>query len=107
MVRGFVIILASQQADANALAASTFDTGGAGQFTFCAGLVPTGSPAGTAPTHYITSAEFEDSKWSLLPTFQGQFPGSYFESYDLLTNPNAPWTYCASVGLQRPVTIIP
>lgn len=105
--RAFVIVTAAQQAAANALAASTFDKGGAGQFTFRAGLVPVGSPEGTAPTHFICSASFTDENWALLPVYQSQFPGSYFESYDLQKDSNAPWTYCASVGLMRPVVKMP
>jgi hypothetical protein len=104
--RAFVIVTAAQQAAANALAKSTFDKVG-GQFTFRAGLVPVGSPEGTAPTHYIASADFTDANWELLPVYQGQFPGSYFASYDLQKDPNAPWTYCASVGLMRPVVKMP
>lgn len=104
--RAFIVIMAADKDRANALAASTFDTGGRGNLTFTAGLVPTGSPSGTAPTHFITAALFEDSKWALIPTLALQFTGSHYASYDLLSEPNAPWTYCASVGLMRPLPVI-
>lgn len=101
------MIQAKDLAAANALAASTFDLGGSGNRTFSVGLVPTGSPSGTAFTHYITASLIDDDKWPLIAQFQPQFTGSHFESYDLLSNPNAPWAYCTSVGLQRPATTLP
>lgn len=106
-VRAFIVIQSADKDRANALAASTFDRGGSGNRTFSVGLVPTNSPAGTEPTHYVTASLIDDDKWPLIAANAPSFTGSHFESYDLLANPNAPWAYCASVGLQRPATTLP
>lgn len=104
--RAFIVIEAKDLESANALALSTFDPVGGGK-TFTVGLVPAGSSEGAPFTHYITSSEFEDEKWALIPGLSVNFTGSYYEAYDLLLHPNRPWDYCTSVNLRRPVTKMP
>lgn len=60
--RLLIVVPASEQAAANTRAKEV-DTAG-GERTFTAGLVPVGSPSGTAPSHYwcgwtVTQAEFD------------------------------------------------
>lgn len=103
--RAFIVIQAADQAAAN-VAAEQFVGQGVPP-TFSVGLVPTGSPVGTAPTHFICSALFTDANWVLLPSVAGSFPTSHYAQYDLATAPAAPWTYCASVNLMRQASVLP
>jgi hypothetical protein len=102
--RGFILIQAADLAAAQEVA-KQFDPNGG---DFACGLVPTGSPAGTAPTAYLLSAEFTNADWAAVQTLAAaQFPTAHLASYDLLSAPTAPFDYAATQGLSRPATTLP
>ena len=100
-VRYLVILPAANQAQANALAKSEFDSDG-GEKTFTVGLSADGKePA----THYWCSALFFRSGPERLLAAKGLFPDAVVLDYDGATDPGFPQRTIAELGLKQVTTI--
>jgi hypothetical protein len=96
-VRYLVILPAADQAQANVLAKSEFDSDG-GEKTFSIGLSATGqAPA----THYWCSALFFRTGPERLLAAKALFPDSLVLDYDGATDPGFPQRTIAGLGLKQ------